>query len=171
MTEPSVSFAGNLTDQPEVRYTEGGIARAMFRVAVSGRRDQEASFFTVVVWRDQAEHAAESLSKGSRVVVVGRLQQRSWTAEDASARSVVEVVAEELGGEPALGNGDDDQDDEEPGAGEYRVGQDVLTSVTLHRGSSGSRIWPSTARRRARGLSGGWSSLALLPHVRPQGGL
>jgi single-strand DNA-binding protein len=51
----------------------------------------------VIVWRDQAEHAAESLSKGSRVVVVGRLQQRSWTAEDGSARSVVEVVAEELG--------------------------------------------------------------------------
>jgi single-strand DNA-binding protein len=69
----------------------------MFRVAVSGRREQEASFFTVVVWRDQAEHAAESLSKGSRVVVMGRLQQRAWTAEDGSARSVVEVVAEELG--------------------------------------------------------------------------
>jgi single-strand DNA-binding protein len=51
----------------------------------------------VVVWRDQAEHAAESLVKGSRVVVVGRLQQRSWTAEDSSARSVVEVVADELG--------------------------------------------------------------------------
>ena len=49
----------------------------MFRVAVSGRRYQEASFFTVIVWRDQAEHAAESLTKGSRVVVVGRLQQRA----------------------------------------------------------------------------------------------
>src|SRR5215213_9243605 len=96
MTEASVSFAGNLTDDPEVRYTEGGIARAMFRVAVSGRREQEASFFTVIVWRDQAEHAAQSLSKGSRVVVVGRLQQRTWTAEDGSARSTVEV-AEELG--------------------------------------------------------------------------
>jgi single-strand DNA-binding protein len=97
MTEASVSFAGNLTDDPEVHYTEGGIARVMFRVAVSGRREQEASFFTVVVWRDQAEHAAQSLSKGSRVVVVGRLQQRSWTAEDGSARSTVEVVADELG--------------------------------------------------------------------------
>jgi single-strand DNA-binding protein len=51
----------------------------------------------VVVWRDQAEHAAESLAKGSRVVVVGRLQQRTWTAEDGTARSTVEVVAEELG--------------------------------------------------------------------------
>ena len=69
----------------------------MFRVAVSGRREQEASFFTVVVWRDQAEHAAQSLSKGSRVVVLGRLQQRAWTAEDGSARSTVEVIADELG--------------------------------------------------------------------------
>jgi single-strand DNA-binding protein len=97
MTEAAVSLAGNLTDDPEVRSTEGGIARARFRVAVSGRREQEASFFTVVVWRDQAEHAAESLSKGNRVVVVGRLQQRAWTAEDGSARSTVELLAEELG--------------------------------------------------------------------------
>jgi single-strand DNA-binding protein len=97
MTEASVSFAGNLTDDPELRHTEAGIARALFRVAVSGRRGREASFFTVIVWRDQAEHAAESLAKGSRVVVMGRLQQRSWTAEDGSARSVVEVVAHELG--------------------------------------------------------------------------
>jgi single-strand DNA-binding protein len=93
----AISFAGNLTEDPEVRYTDSGIARAMFRVAVSGRREQEASFFTVVVWRDQAEHAAQSLAKGSRVVVMGRLQQRAWTAEDGSARSVVEVVAEEVG--------------------------------------------------------------------------
>jgi single-strand DNA-binding protein len=64
---------------------------------VSGRREQEASFFTVIVWRDQAEHAAQSLSKGSRVVVVGRLQQRAWTAEDDSTRSTIEVVADELG--------------------------------------------------------------------------
>jgi single-strand DNA-binding protein len=86
----------DLTDDPEVRYTEGGIARAMFRVAVSGRREQEPSFFTVIVGRDPAEHAEQSLSKGSRVVV-GRLQQRTWTAEDDGTRSVVEVVAEELG--------------------------------------------------------------------------
>ena len=97
MTEASVSFAGNLTDDPEVHYTESGIARAVFRVAVSGRREQEASFFTVIVWRDQAEHAAQSLSKGSRVVVVGRLQQRAWTAEDGSTRSTIEVLADELG--------------------------------------------------------------------------
>jgi single-strand DNA-binding protein len=63
------------------------------------RREQEPSCFTVVVWRDQAEHAAESLRRGSRVVVVvvGRLQQWAWTAENGGARQVVEVVAEELG--------------------------------------------------------------------------
>jgi|SRR5215213_4515856 len=97
MTEASVSFAGNLTDDPELWHTGAGIARAVFRVAVSGRREQEASFFTVVVWRDRAEHASQSLSRGSRVVVVGRLQQRSWTAEDGSTRSTGEVLAEELG--------------------------------------------------------------------------
>jgi len=98
MIEASVSFAGNLADDPELRHTESGIARATFRVAVSGRtRDSEPSFFTVMVWRDQAEHAAESLTRGSRVVVMGWLQQRAWTAEDGSARSTVEVVAEEVG--------------------------------------------------------------------------
>jgi single-strand DNA-binding protein len=98
MTEAAVSFAGNPADHPELRHTEGGIARARFRVAASGRREQELSFFTMIVWRDQAEHVAESLSKGSRVVVVGRLQQRTWTwtAEDGSARSVVEVVRDHL---------------------------------------------------------------------------
>ena len=69
----------------------------MLRVAVWGRREQEPSFFTVIVWRDQAEHAAQSLSKGSRVLVLGRRQQPTWTAEDISARSTVEVVADELG--------------------------------------------------------------------------
>jgi hypothetical protein len=65
MTEAAVSFACNLTDHPEVRYTQSGIARAVFRVAVSGRREQEPSFFTVVAWRDQAEHATRSLAKAA----------------------------------------------------------------------------------------------------------
>jgi single-strand DNA-binding protein len=94
MTEAAVSFAGNLTEDPEVRYTEGGIARSMFRVAVSGRREQEASFFTVIVWRDQAEHAADSVSKGSRVVVVGR--QHPIRRRGRGRRA---------GAEPALGHG------------------------------------------------------------------
>jgi single-strand DNA-binding protein len=66
-------------------------------VAVSARREQEASFFTVIVWRDQASMRPNPLSKGSRVVVLGRLQQQAWTIEDGSARSVVEILTEELG--------------------------------------------------------------------------
>jgi single-strand DNA-binding protein len=60
-------------------------------------KDRHRASARPYVWRDQAKHAADSLSKGSRVVVVGRLQQRTWTAEDGSARSTVEVLAEELG--------------------------------------------------------------------------
>jgi single-strand DNA-binding protein len=171
MTEAAISFAGNLTDQPEVRYTEGGIARAMFWVAISGRRDQEASFFTVAVWRDQAEHAAESLSKGSRVVVVGRLQQRSWTAEDGSARSVVEIVAEELGASLRWATATTTRttrSQEQASTASARTSQRASPCVVE---ALAPGFGPSTAWRRARGLSGGWSSLALLPHVRPQGGL
>jgi single-strand DNA-binding protein len=93
MTEATVSFAGNLTDQPEVCYTEGGIAWAMFRVAVSGRREQEPSFFAVVVWRDQAEHAAQFLAKGSRVVVVGQLSQRLGTLRGSPRPGVGQGVS------------------------------------------------------------------------------
>ena len=83
-------------DQPQVRYTKAVIPDHV-RVAISGRRDQEPSFFPVIVCATRPSTPAQSLSKGSRVVVVGRLQQRAWTAEDGSARSVVEVVADELG--------------------------------------------------------------------------
>jgi single-strand DNA-binding protein len=108
MTEASVSFAGNLTDDPELRHTENGITRAMFRVAVSGRREQEPSFFTVIVWRDQAEHAAESLAKGSRVVVVG-----SIAAADLDHRGRQRPIGgrgrgRRAGAEPPLGNRDHD---------------------------------------------------------------
>ena len=104
MAETSIFLAGNLTNDPELHHSPGGTARATFRVAVSSRvrqgegwHDGEPAFYSVVVWRDQAVHAATSLAKSSRVVVVGRLTQRSWQADDGTARSVVEVVAEELG--------------------------------------------------------------------------
>ena len=71
--------------------SEGGLGKR------TGRKTGTAPQPDPYVWRDQAQHAAQSLTKGSRVVVVGRLQQRAWTAEDGSTRSVVEVVAEELG--------------------------------------------------------------------------
>jgi hypothetical protein len=109
MTEAALSFAGNLTDHPELRHTEAGIARARFRVAVSGRRELEPSFFTVVVWRDQAEHAARPLAKGSRAMVIGRLQQRTWTAGTGApgrSRSWPRSWAPACGGRPPRDPGD-----------------------------------------------------------------
>jgi single-stranded DNA-binding protein len=89
MTEVCVSFAGNPTDDPSCGTPESGIAR-QFRGGV-GSQGAGASFFTVIVWRDQAEHASESPSKGSRVVVVGSAPAADLTAEDGSACSAVEV--------------------------------------------------------------------------------
>ena len=86
------TIVGNLVDDPELRFTNNGIALANLRIAVTQRiqqdgewRDGETSFFKVNVWRGQAEHLADSLGKGDRVMVTGRLRQRSW--ETPKARS------------------------------------------------------------------------------------
>jgi single-strand DNA-binding protein len=99
-----VMLVGNLTDDPELKFTPNGAAVANFRLAVTPRvkdgdswRDGETSFFRVNVWRDQAEHAAESLQKGARCIVVGRLRTRSWETPEGEKRSVTEVEADELG--------------------------------------------------------------------------
>jgi single-strand DNA-binding protein len=79
------TIVGNLVDDPELRFTNTGIAVANLRVAVTQRiqqdgewRDGDTSFLKVNVWRGQAEHLADSLGKGDRVMVTGRLRQRSW---------------------------------------------------------------------------------------------
>jgi single-strand DNA-binding protein len=98
------TIVGNLVEDPEVRFTNTGIAVTNLRVAVTQRvqqdgqwRDGETSFFKVNVWRGQAEHLAESLGKGHRVMVTGRLRQRSWETPDGDKRSVTEIEADEVG--------------------------------------------------------------------------
>ena len=104
-TENQITIVGNLTDDPELRYTPNGAAVANFRVAVSRRykddqtgewKDADTSFFTVNVWRSMAENAAESLTRGARVVVVGRLKQRSWETQEGDKRTVIEIEADEV---------------------------------------------------------------------------
>jgi single-strand DNA-binding protein len=97
-------IVGNLVDDPEVRFTHTGIAVANLRVAVTQRiqqdgqwRDGDTSFFKVNVWRGQAENLADSLSKGDRVMVTGRLRQRSWETPEGEKRSVTELEADEVG--------------------------------------------------------------------------
>jgi single-strand DNA-binding protein len=99
-----VTITGNLTEDPELRFTPGGAAVANIRVAVTSRvkdgdgwRDGETSFFQVTAWRTLAENVAESLTKGARVMVFGPLRQRSWETDAGERRSVVEVQAEEVG--------------------------------------------------------------------------
>jgi single stranded DNA-binding protein len=98
------TIVGNLVEDPEVRFTNTGIAVTNLRVAVTQRvqqdgrwRDAETSFFKVNVWRDQAEHPADSLTKGDRVMVTGRLRQRSWETPEGEKRSVTELEADEVG--------------------------------------------------------------------------
>jgi single-strand DNA-binding protein len=97
-------IVGNLVEDPEVRFTNTGIAVTNLRLAVTQRvqqdgqwRDGDTSFFKVNVWRGQAENLAESLTKGDRVMVTGRLRQRSWETPEGDKRSVTELEADEVG--------------------------------------------------------------------------
>jgi single-strand DNA-binding protein len=104
MADTHVTLVGNLTDDPEVRFTPAGTQVGSFRLAVTPRiregdqwKNGETSYFTVTCWRDLASHAAESLAKGDRAVVIGRLKTRAWETPEGERRSVVEVEAEEVG--------------------------------------------------------------------------
>ena len=101
----TTTLSGNLTRDPEIRYTRDGQANATFGLAVNRRWqargsdewEEATSFFDVVCWRELAENVALSLVKGSRVVVCGRLEQHSWETENGERRSRVEVTAEDVG--------------------------------------------------------------------------
>lgn len=101
----NVELVGNITRDPELRFTPSGAAVANFGLAVNRRWrnqqtnewDEQVSFFDIVCWRELAENVSESLTKGSRVMVSGRLEQRSWETDNGDKRSKVEVVADEVG--------------------------------------------------------------------------
>ncbi|HZJ51192.1 MAG TPA: single-stranded DNA-binding protein, partial [Actinomycetota bacterium] len=104
-SDNTVTLVGNITDDPELRFTPSGAAVANFTVAVNRRyknndgqwEDKLDGFFRCNCWRDMAENVAQSFRKGTRVVVVGRLQQRSWDDPDGNRRSVFEVQVDEVG--------------------------------------------------------------------------
>jgi single-strand DNA-binding protein len=101
----SVTLVGNVTRDPELRFTPSGQANASFGLAVNriwndrqtNERKEAVSFFDVVCWREMAENVSESITKGARVVVTGRLEQRSWDGADGERRSKIEVIADEIG--------------------------------------------------------------------------
>ncbi|MBC9005169.1 single-stranded DNA-binding protein [Micromonospora aurantiaca (nom. illeg.)] len=105
--DTTLTIVGNLTDDPELRFTPGGAAVAKFRVASTPRyldkasgqwKDGEPLFMACVLWNQPAEHLAESLQRGARVIVTGRLRQRSYEARDGSGkRTVIELEVDEIG--------------------------------------------------------------------------
>ncbi|MBE4790291.1 single-stranded DNA-binding protein [Streptomyces caniscabiei] len=104
--ETVMTVVGHLVDDPELRFTAGGAAVAKFRVASTPRtynkqtqawEDGESLFLPCSVWRQQAEHVAESLTKGMRVIVQGRLRQRSYEDREGVKRTVLELDVEEVG--------------------------------------------------------------------------
>ena len=104
MPSNTVTLVGNLVDDPELRFTPSGVALAKVRFAVNRRwRDrneewqEETSFFGGTCWREMAESVAESLQKGTRVIVSGQLEQRSWETQEGEKRSVVEIRIDEIG--------------------------------------------------------------------------
>jgi single-strand DNA-binding protein len=106
-----ITLVGNLVDDPELRFTPSGQAVAKFRIASTPRfldkatnewKDGESLFLTCNVWRQAAENAAESLQRGMRVIVQGRLKQRSYETKEGEKRTVYEVEVDEVG--PSLRN-------------------------------------------------------------------
>jgi single-strand DNA-binding protein len=104
--DTTITLIGNLTDDPELRFTPSGAAVAKFRVASTPRyldkqtgewKDGEALFLTCNVWRQAAEHVAESLQRGTRVIVSGRLRQRSYETREGEKRTVFELEVDEIG--------------------------------------------------------------------------
>ncbi|HVL98007.1 MAG TPA: single-stranded DNA-binding protein [Egibacteraceae bacterium] len=104
-TDNQITIVGNLADDPELRFTPAGVPVAAVRVAVNqrffnkekGEFDERLDgFFTCNVWRDMAENVAESLHRGDRVLVTGRLRSRSWETKEGETRWVTEIEADEV---------------------------------------------------------------------------
>jgi len=106
VNDTTITVVGNLTDDPELRFTPSGAAVAKFRVASTPQRfdkeqqkfvDLEPLFLSCTVWRQAAEHVAESLIRGARVIVTGRLRQRSYETREGEKRTVWELEVDEVG--------------------------------------------------------------------------
>lgn len=106
MTDTVITIVGNVTGDPDLKFTNGGAAVVNFTVASTPRtfdkasgefKDGEALFLRCSLWREAAENVAESVSKGTRVIVTGKLKQRSFTTKEGEKRSSIELEVDEIG--------------------------------------------------------------------------
>ncbi|GAB3040707.1 single-stranded DNA-binding protein [Parafrigoribacterium mesophilum] len=147
--ETIITVVGNLTSDPELRYTQNGLAVANFTIASTPRtfdkasndwKDGDALFLRASVWRDFAEHVAGSLTKGSRVVATGRLRQRSYETKEGEKRTSIELEIDDIG--PSL---------------RYATAQVTRTSSSRDSGSRGQvaeEPWAASAPAASTGQSG-----------------
>ena len=143
--DTTITVVGNLTADPELRFTPSGAAVANFTVASTPRifdrqssewKDGEALFLRCNIWREAAENVAESLTRGSRVIVTGRLKQRSFETREGEKRTVFEVEVDEVG--PALRNAT------------------AKVTKTASGGGQGGGNWQGSGNRSSNESGGGW---------------
>ncbi len=121
----TVTVVGNVTRDPELRFSNSGMAVARMGIAVNKRgRDQEekTSFFDVVCFREMAENIAESLQRGSRVIVTGELSYSTWTTDQGDKRSKVEILADEIGPSLRWANAEVTKNERRDGGGDFSRG-------------------------------------------------
>ena len=148
-----ITLVGNLVDDPELRFTPSGAAVAKFRIASTPRyldkatnewKDGESLFLTCNVWRQAAENVAESLQRGMRVIVQGRLKQRSYETKEGEKRTVYEVEVDEVG--PSLRNAT------------AKVAKTQRGGGSFGGTAPADDPWAAATPAPAGGSSGGWST-------------
>ena len=166
--ETVITVVGNLVDDPELRFTPSGAAVANFRIASTPRtfdkqsnewKDGDALFLSCAVWRQAAENVAESLQKGMRVVVQGRLKQRSYETREGEKRTVVELDVEEVGPSLKYATAKVARVQRSGGGGGYNSqggggGDDPWASSPAQSGQGGGQ--PAAAQPQGGGQGGSW---------------
>ncbi|MCB0895988.1 MAG: single-stranded DNA-binding protein [Nocardioides sp.] len=157
--ETVITVVGNLVDDPELRFTPSGAAVANFRIASTPRtfdrqtnewKDGDALFLTCSVWRQAAENVAESLQRGMRVIVQGRLKQRSYETREGEKRTVVELEVDEVGPALAFATAKVTRASRSGGGGGYGGGGGQSRPQ-----SSGNDPWATPAPQQGGAPSGG----------------
>ena len=179
--ETVITVVGNLVDDPELRFTPSGAAVANFRIASTPRtfdkqtnewKDGDALFLSCSVWRQAAENVAESLQKGMRVVVQGRLKQRSYETREGEKRTVVELEVDEVGPSLKYATAKVARVQRSGGGGGYGGGSsgggdDPWASSPAQGGQQGGQHGQRGAARRA--ARSGWRQPVGRPAGRPGG--
>jgi single-strand DNA-binding protein len=162
-----ITLVGNLVDDPELRFTPSGAAVANFRIASTPRtfdrqanewKDGEALFLTCNVWRQAAENVAESLTKGMRVIVQGRLKQRSYETREGEKRTVFEVEVDDVGPSLSFATAKVNRTPRGGGGGGGGYGGGGGGGGGGSRGGGGDDPWASAAPAGARADRGGWDN-------------